>query len=362
LAGATVAAGLSPCLRAGGATLKALAHAAGLYFGTDSDTEIATAPAEYGQAIAAQCDLLAPNLGWRRVAAAVGAAEPGWEDPNIGFARDHGLRLTGGHLLWHETLPQTFLDTPAGGPARAAAASHIRQLAAHYAGQVYSWNVVNEAIDPEHGDGDGMRRSPLSEQLGPGYIEEAFKLASSADPSAVLVYNETNLEMDTRQHAARRDALLRLLDRLQRAAAPIHAVGLQSHLRLDGTRFDPLLYRRFLTALAGRGLRILITELDVSDIAMAGGVAARDRGVAALYAAFLAVALDQPAVASLVVWGMSDRYTWLTPATNARFRRADGLPARPLPLDADFQPKPAFNAIATALLGAPKRVPLASPK
>ena len=39
------------------------------------------------------------------VARSATATEPQWEDPNVGFAREHGLMLTGAHLLWHESTP-----------------------------------------------------------------------------------------------------------------------------------------------------------------------------------------------------------------------------------------------------------------
>ena len=132
-------------------------------------------------------------------------------------------------------------------------------------------------------------------------------------------------------------------------------MGLQSHLKLDGSRFDPVIYRRFLHDIAARGLRILITELDVSDIPLAGSIPQRDAAVAAMYKAFLDAALDEPAVAQVVVWGLSDRYTWLVPSSDPSYRRSDGLPARPLPFDDQFRPKPAFDAIATALRAAPSR-------
>ena len=132
------------CARAAEPGLGAIAAAAGLRFGSDSDVEITLAPPQYAAALAQHCTLFAPNLGWRRL-----AAEPAWEDPNLRFASQHGMQLTGAHFLWHESLPPFFsaLDATA---ARDAASSHIRSTAARYAGQVFSWNVVNEAIDTEN--------------------------------------------------------------------------------------------------------------------------------------------------------------------------------------------------------------------
>jgi endo-1,4-beta-xylanase len=346
---------LARCADAAGVVrLKDLAARAGLRFGTDSDVTITAAPAAYAALLPEQADLFAPNLGWRRVAGALGAPEPAWEDPNVAFAREHGMPLTGAHLLWYQSLPAWFatLEPEA---ARRAAGSHITQMLGHYRGRVYNWNVVNEEIDTRGGDADGMRRSVLAEKLGPSFIADAFKAAAAARPDALLTYNDSHFEMDTPFDAARRSALLRLLDRLQRAGAPIGAVGLQSHLRIGSGRFDPALYRRFLHDIAARGLKILITELDVSDVAVSGSIAQRDQAVASFYSAFLNTALDEPAVAQVVIWGLSDRYTWLTAATDPSNRRADGEPNRPLPFDDAFQPKPAFAAIAAALRAAPVR-------
>ena len=326
-----------------------LAASAGLHYGSASDVEIAAAPDAYAAAFTEHCAMLAPNMGWHRAAPAAGGRVPAWEDPNVGFARRHGMRLTGGHLLWHKALPAYFTAAESGPAAQALARAHIRMMVTRYAGQVFSWNVVNEAIDTEAGESDALRRSPLLDRLGGRYITEAFQAAREADPNALLAYNDTQFEMDTRHHEARRGALLRLLDRLAREGAPIGAVGLQTHLRLDGSRFEAGLYRRFLQDIAGRRLRILITELDVFDIAVPGSVRMRDNAVAGLYRDVLAVILDEPAVASVVTWGLSDRYTWLTPRTDPRYVRADGQPARPLPLDDAFEPKPAFDALATAL-------------
>ncbi len=336
------------------ARLQDLAARAGLRFGTDSDVIVSTAPPAYAQLVAAQCDVFAPNLGWRRVAGPVGAAEPVWEDPNIAFARQHGMQLTGGHLLWYQNLPAWFALADAD-QAQRAVDQHITNMVQHYNGQTFSWNVVNEEIDAAGGDVLGMRRSALVSKLGQDFIATAFHTAAAANSGALLTYNDTHLEMDNAYDGARRTALAHLLDRLQRAGAPITAVGLQSHLKLDGSRFDPALYRRFLHDIAARGLRILITEMDVSDIPVSGTIAQRDAAVAAMYKAFLDVALDEPAVAQLVVWGLSDRYTWLVATSDPSYRRADGLPARPLPYDDQFRPKPALDAIVAALRAAPAR-------
>ncbi len=103
------------------------------------------------------------------------------------------------------------------------------------------------------------------------------------------------------------------------------------------------------------GFKIMITELDVLDLNTPSDIAARDQAVADLYRRFLDVALDQPALVTLVTWGLSDRYTWLTARRSPAYARRDGMPARPLPFDDSFLPKPAYFAILAALSHAPQR-------
>jgi endo-1,4-beta-xylanase len=186
-------------------------------------------------------------------------------------------------------------------------------------------------------------------------MDFAFRAARQANVAPLLVYNDYNMEMDKPQHENRRRALLRLLESFRRDGTPVDAVGLQSHLRLDGSTFDESIYRAFLGEIAAMDFKILITELDVLDLDTPSDIAARDKAVADLYWRFLAVALDQTALISVVTWGLSDRYTWLTAKRDRSYGRADGMPARPLPFDDWYQPKPAYHALLAAFTAAPQR-------
>ena len=64
----------------GAVSLGQRAAASGLRFGSASDVEIQTAPGAYAEAFAVQCRLLAPNMGWHRVAPLPRATRPAWED------------------------------------------------------------------------------------------------------------------------------------------------------------------------------------------------------------------------------------------------------------------------------------------
>jgi endo-1,4-beta-xylanase len=360
LKGAGAAALLPASMRAAAAgeiSLKAAAAKAGLLYGSNSEIDLATAPAAYRTLFLDQCALFGASLNWKDLAPMRDGADPAHDSPNTRFALENRLDLTGGHLLWFESVPPWFAELDPV-KAQAAALGHISAATRHYRDKIFAWNVVNEAVRPSDGRPDGLRQSALLKKLGPDFFSIAFETARLGDPAAFLVLNEYDLEMDRPDHEAKRTVLLRLLDRLAADDVPIDAVGLQSHLALDGSRFDEKRYRAFLAELASRRLRLIITELDVLDVGAPTDHAARDQAVADLYARFLAVALDERAVMAVVTWGLSDRYTWLIPSNALKYARNDGVPGRPLPFDDAFAPKPAFDAMRRAFEQAPAREPV----
>lgn len=336
--------------------LKDLAAAVGLMYGSDSDSPITKEPPAYGALFAEQCALYASNFDWRRWS----PNRPGehlWEDPNLDFARAHGLKFTGGHLVWHGTSPPWLEGMPAKA-AEAAIVKHVTDVGARYGKDLCSWNVVNEAIEPADLRADGLRKTVYLEKFGLDYFDFTAQAAKDAAPGALRVYNDYGYEMDTWGDAFRRQALIRLLDEFKKRNTPIQAVGLQTHLVLDGKSFDAEKYRKFLTEISDRDFMILITEMDVFDSKTPPSIAARDKMVAELGSHVLDTALENKAVKAVVTWGLSDRYTWLNPEYNPQFKRSDGQPSRPLAFDAEYQPKPAFWAMVEAFQRAPRREPV----
>ncbi len=115
--------------------------------------------------------------------------------------------------------------------------------------------------------------------------------------------------------------------------------------------FDANKFRRFLSDVASMGLKIVISELDVIDSQLPKDIIARDRIVAETYYQYLSVVLDEPAVTTVVNWGLSDRYTWISDYSP----RKDRLEVRPLLFDKHYLRKPAWKAVARAFKEAPKR-------
>ena len=275
-------------------------------------------------------------------------------DRVVAFAEERGMLVLGAHLVWDQGYGEGWTEDDLWGMeerrARELLFPTVERVVRRYRGRVAAWIVVNEALD-----GAGLRAVPWHEILGPSYVAESFRIAHAADPDAILILNDFGYETDDDFTIAadKRASTLELLDELLENGVPVHALGVQAHLGAHefAERFDAAAYRRFLAAVADRGLSILVTELDVLDDGLPEDVATRDRAVADAIGTYLETALAEPAVASLVTFGLSDRYTWL----EEDYPRLDGAPRRPLPFDERLRPKPAYEALARSLAAAPAR-------
>ncbi|PIG94260.1 endo-1,4-beta-xylanase [Gloeocapsopsis sp. IPPAS B-1203] len=333
--------------------LHSSARTKGLIFGAAATYQQLSSNQAYANLFAQQCGMLVPTneLKWQELRPSPGRFNFTRADWMARFARSHGMLFRGHTLVWHKALPNWFASTVNKQNAEKYLREHISRVAGHYAGQMHSWDVVNEAIDLQVQRADKLRNTPWLRFLGPEYIELAFRAAAEADPRALLVYNDFAIEHDTPQAEAKRTAVLRLLERLKSRGTPVQALGIQSHLfgHPDGVKFTQI--RRFLRNVADLGLQIMITELDVNDQQLPKDAAVRDRAVAKIYTDFLSAVLDEPAVIAVMTWGLSDRYTWLA----NRKPRGDGGGLRPLPFDEQLRPKPAWQSLSGAIAQAPSR-------
>lgn len=256
------------------------------------------------------------------------------------------LPMRGTHTLHHADLPEWFYTEVNSSNALQVMRDHISAFMGRYVGMFHSWNPVNEAVFPIDGRKDGLRNSPWLQMLGPGYIAEAFNWAAQVDPSATLVLNEFGLETDSTYGDDKRKAMLKVLTVLKNNGVPIHALGMQGHLD-DKTKLSPTKITSFLDSVHALGLKVFITELDVSDQFLPADIPSRDRVIADKYHEYLSIVLPHPAVTTLITWGLSDRICWL----KYKRPRGDGLPVRVMPLDDNLMRKEAWLSIAQALRG-----------
>jgi endo-1,4-beta-xylanase len=335
-----------------GPALKERAAGKGILFGAAARSADLRADPAYADALARECALLVPE--WE---AKWGALRP---EPDVftfdavdtlwEFAHRRGLLFRGHALVWHDHVPR-WLSEIDGAETSRALEKHIRRVASRYPA-IQSWDVVNEAVEPEDGRGDGLRESIWLKALGPSYIRDAFVLAREANPGTVLVYNDYGVDYADRASRDRRAVILRLIETLKKQGAPVDALGIQGHLN-PSRSFDAPSFREFLHTAADLGVILYITELDVNDRNLPAGIGHRDRLAADHAREYLETALDEPAVRGVFTWGLSDRFTWRNEFSYSR--RRDGLRARTLPLDEDMRRKPLWTAIAQALDGATPR-------
>jgi endo-1,4-beta-xylanase len=334
-------------------SLKNRAKAKGLIYGAfpQADRQKFASNPQLQSSFIRECATITSGYYWSSIRPSVTTFDFAETDYFAEFAATNKLVLRGHPLVWHESLPKWLPEILTSENAEQILTNHIETVVQRYAGKVYSWDVVNEAINIGDKRSDGLRETPWLEFLGVDYIELAFQLAAKADPQAKLVYNDFGLEYNSPEDGAKRDAVLNLLQRLKSNGAPIYALGLQSHLSGERRNFKPQIFREFLKNVASLGLKIMITELDVTDNKLPLDSNKRDNIIAGVYEDFLSTALAEKSVVSVTSWGLSDRYTWLS-----GFKpRSDKADVRPLPFDRNLKPKLAWNAIARAFDRAPKR-------
>ncbi|MGY4399005.1 endo-1,4-beta-xylanase [Sphingomonas sp. UYAg733] len=332
----------APAIAAAG--LQEIAGRARMLFGAAVRAEALRSDAAYRAAVAANCGVVTPELGlkWAWVEPERGKLDFRAADQIASFASATGKTMHGHALLWHQSIPGWARQALAEKPDWMIVRRFLSSVMPRYSAVTRTWDVVNEPMDMGHRM-DGLRPSLFLQIFGPDYIRRALEDARTIAPNAKLFINEYGLDYDLPWQTDRRYLLLKLLERLKKADVPLDGVGIQAHLDLaNQTRFDEKILRDFLNELGGLGLQVRISELDVKEADPTLPIAERDRRVAEAVRAYLDVALDNPAMGSLTCWGLSDRYSWLDAAGGGGVNRG-------LPLDAEFNPKPLYAVIGTAL-------------
>jgi len=328
-------------------SLRAHARRHGLVFGSAVIIHNVQNDPDFAELIGEQCGIVVPTgeLKWIALRPAPDRYDFSRPDFLLQFAQRNHMLMRGHTLCWHESVPD-WIKTPENRPnTRQFFVDHITTVCKHFAGQLQSWDVVNEAILPKDGQPGGMRKSFWYEQIGPDYIDLAFRTARAADPHAKLTYNDYGVEFDNDDNAERRRLILELLRGMQKRGVPLDAVGIQSHVKAA----QPITFGKgladYIEAIRQMGLEVYLTEMDVNEDDIAtDDPAKRDAIIAQTYTDFLHVALANPAVKLVLTWDLSDRFTWLNGGPT-HHRKQPNRPQRSLPFDHDYRPKDTFFAI-----------------
>ena len=292
------------------------------------------------------CILVAENqMKWRGTHPEQDRFDFTQADNFMNFAESNHLTARGHNLCWHEHNPPWLDAAITQQNAVSLLTTHIQTVATRYKGRIHSWDVVNEAIDPTHKNPGELRNSLWLTNIGPDYLDLAYRTAAKSDPAALLTYNDYDIETDSPSQQAKREAVLAMLQTAIKKGTPIQALGMQSHLRTNEGTSTWTGLNKFLKEIEKLNLKVYVTELDVDDQFMPADIPERDRQVAEIYRSYLDNILRHNSVKAVLTWCLSDRDSWLQ-----NFRpRKDAQPQRPLPFDAQLNPKPAFYALRDSL-------------
>jgi endo-1,4-beta-xylanase len=284
-------------------------------------------------------------------------------DRLVEIAKESGAEVVGHTLVWHSQTPRWFFAGKEGQPLTRELAlerlrTHIKTVVGRYKGRIKEWDVVNEAIN----DGPGtLRQTPWLRAIGEDYIAEAFRAAHEADPEAILVYNDYNIELDYKRPKA-----VELLKKLLDQKVPIHAVGIQSHWRVQNPPLAET--EKAIKEFSALGLKVMITEFDMgvlptqyqgADLSQAQSLTPEQLAVLNPYTqglpaeaarnhaekvrqSFELFMKYKNVIGRVTLWGIHDGHSWLN---NFPIR---GRTDYPLLFDRALKPKPAFFAVQQA--------------
>ncbi|KAK1989818.1 family 10 glycosyl hydrolase, partial [Colletotrichum falcatum] len=257
-------------------------------------------------------------------------------DEITAFAEGNGQIIRCHTLVWHSQLPDWVSSgTWTKDQLTSVIETHISNVAGHYKGQCYAWDVVNEAL----ADDGTYRDSVFSRVLGPDFIPISFKAAAAADPAAKLYYNDYSIELP----GGKQQGVLNIIKTVKDAGARIDGLGLQAHLIVGsaGSRSD---LKSVLQSYVDAGVtEVAYTELDIRHPSVPADAAAQQQQ-AQDYVNVVGACLDVAQCVGVTIWDYTDRYSWI-PSVFPGAGEA-------LPWDKDLNPKPAYTSISSLLAAA----------
>lgn len=273
-------------------------------------------------------------------------------DQMVDQAKRRNMLINAHALIWHSQLPGFVRRMKDADSVRHFFKDHITTVATRYKDKVYSWDVVNEALNE---DGT-MRKSIFLDKMGEEFVVEAFRLTQAVSPETKLYYNDYNIEQPKKRAGA-----IRLIKQIQAAGVRIDGVGIQGHWNVNNIPMKDI--EDSILEFAALGVDVMFTELDISvlphpfqsataDISAraeyqakmnpyAGGLpdSVQNKladGYEALFRLFLK---HKDKIGRVTLWGVSDADSWLN---NWPVR---GRTNYPLLFDRELKPKPAFDQI-----------------
>ncbi|MCL2634379.1 MAG: endo-1,4-beta-xylanase [Oscillospiraceae bacterium] len=303
------------------------------------------------------------------ISRATGSFNFGDTDRLIHWAETNNFKIHGHTLVWHSQsaawlTTQEDRKTPlTREEARNNMELYINEVAGRYAGQIHSWDVVNEAFltnvssTPDdwrtalRAHAEDAEGSPWYKAYDNGadhangeggwdYIYDAYVFARAADPNAILYYNDFN-----ETYQGKRNAIAMMVEELNeiwktdpRNTEPgrllIEGIGMQAHywtsdLKLDDVE-DTII--RFIET----GVILSVSEIDIPLGSWRGynePTESNYRAQAYFYGNVFEIFLEYSEhIERVTFWGKQDNQSW----------RKNGYP---MLFDEDLQAKPSYWAV-----------------
>ena len=166
----------------------------------------------------------------------------------------------------------------------------------------------------------------------------AFTWAHEADPNVKLYLNDFGDD----EIGPKFDAILNLATSLRKQHVPIDGIGMEMHIGF-GAPANPHAVAVNMGRLKATGLEVEVTELDVQIHDLPGSLKDKLNEQATIYGEMASVCRNVGNCDAFHTWAVTDRHTWLTSILNH--------PDAPLLFDQNYNPKPAFFAVKSALYG-----------
>ena len=240
--------------------------------------------------------------------------------PVMAYAKQNGMAVRFHTLAWHNQTPRWFFtrgwsdekDAPLADAETMLArlqnsiADEMTYVNETWPGLVYAWDVVNEAIEPDHNAPNMFRTKSLWYAiLGEEFVFAAFREARKHQAEGQkLYYNDFNVAMPNKV-----DWVYALVKRLHDEGI-VDGIGFQTHIGLDYPEFAD--YEAAIRRYAALGLTIQSTEMDIrvggADPASQMKLAVRYRDYFAMMRRLRREGCD---IDSITLWGLADDTSWL---------------------------------------------------
>ena len=186
--------------------------------------------------------------------------------PYLEKAKELGIPMRGHTLVWHSQTPKWFFHMNYNENFKLAdretmlarLENYIKGVLTfvqdNYPGQIYAWDVVNEAIN----DND-FRNSLWTKVIGTDFVEKAFTFARKyAAPGVALFYNDYETALDWKRDLIYEKILVPLHEK-----GLVDGMGMQCHLLMDHPDFED--YKKALYLYGSLGIQVQMTELDLHN-------------------------------------------------------------------------------------------------